>query len=120
MKIIVDTNILLDSVKFGVDIFHDLAELGTPVTTDFCVEELKRLDRKEANLALRIIKHAKIKIINTSKLLQQVKPVDEKIVEIAKLTNSAVATNDKELIKRLKMNKIKVFRLRQKKYLSPA
>lgn len=120
MQIIVDTNILMNSVKFKVDFFENLAKFGKPVIPDFCIEELKKLEskHKEAKIALKIIKKINIEIAKTSDSIKDIKMNDDRIIKLAKKTKSAVATNDEELIKRLKMKKIRVLRLKQKRYLS--
>jgi len=82
---------------------------------DKTLEELEKLikgnkekDKKAAKLAKQLIKKNKVKIINT-----QGKNVDEIIIKI-KDKDTIVATQDKELRKKLKGD---VIVLRQKKYL---
>ena len=118
-KILVDTNFLLIPFQFKVDIFKEIDRIIDEkyeiCVVDKTLEELEKLikgnkekDKKAAKLAKQLIKKNKVKIINT-----QGKNVDEIIIKI-KDKDTIVATQDKELRKKLKGD---VIVLRQKKYL---
>ena len=118
-KILLDTNFLLVPFQFKVDIFKEIDRIIDEKYELFIVdktkEELEKLikggkekERKAARLALQLIKKFNIKIINT-----QGDNVDDIIVNL-KDKDTIVATQDKELRKRLRGD---VIVLRQKKYL---
>lgn len=116
MKIILDTNFLLLPAQFKIDIFQELKN-NELIIFDLAIRELKKIARSKgkaginANIALKLIKNKKIKIIKARG------KVDKAIIDYAKNFNCWVATNDKKLIKALKKNEIKIIRLRQKKFL---
>jgi len=116
MRVILDTNFLLVPVQFRVDIFKELKG-NDLITLDLCVKELQKISkskRKEASaasIALGLVKKRKIRIIKAKP------PTDSALLNYAKRNNCTVATNDRKLIKGLKNNKIKIIRLRQKKYI---
>ena len=118
-KVLFDTNFLLIPGQFKVDIFKEIDRIIDEkyeiFVVDKTLEELEKLikgnkekDKKAAKLAKQLIKKNKVKIINT-----QGKNVDEIIIKI-KDKDTIVATQDKELRKKLKGD---VIVLRQKKYL---
>ncbi|MEK6835734.1 MAG: PIN domain-containing protein [Nanoarchaeota archaeon] len=108
--IVLDTNIILDAIKFKVDLFQELKRICNfnynVAILDKTLDELK--DKKNSKLALALIKKYKIKIIKTNQGY-----VDDILAKLNK--NYIVATNDKGLKKLLK-NKHYIT-LRQKKYL---
>lgn len=122
LKIILDTNILMAPGKFGVGIFSQLDKLLDEkykvYTLDKVIKELENLSKKRdkegkaARLGLQLIKEEKIKEIRTKE-----KNTDESLLQESEKENRIIATNDKELIKKLKEGHRKVIRLRQKKYL---
>jgi len=108
--IIVDTNLLPELEK--TDIFKELkkfSEFGEIVLFEGSLRELKKL--KKSKLILEIIKRNKIKIIKTRESY-----VDNAILNNADPKKDAVATNDKKLIKKLKLKNVNVIRLRQRRY----
>ena len=111
-KVILDTDFLLTSLSFGVDLISEIDRIcDFPYEIciiDKTVDELK--NKKLGKLALQIIKG--FNIIETKKD----KDVDELIFKLEK-DNIIVATQDKELKKKLKREKIPVITIRQKKYL---
>lgn len=121
MNIILDTNMVVSAAKFAVDVFEQAEKFGKPVLLDVCASELKKLAKEgngHANLALRLIEKKHINIINTNKRVGI--GVDKIILDVARRNRWAVATNDKGLIEKLRTARIKVLRLRQKKYLIEA
>ncbi|MDI6798381.1 MAG: ribonuclease VapC [Candidatus Aenigmarchaeota archaeon] len=121
-KVILDTNFLISSFFFKVDFLDEIKNLVGEslefLTLDSVVSELnrigetKRKDSKYAKLALKFLKQEKIKVIRS-----KAKNADEAILGVAD-ENCIVATNDKELRKRLKTFKAKVIYLRAKKHLA--
>jgi len=109
--IIIDTNIIIDCKNLMKEI-KKFSEFGEPVILDTTIKELERMKNRKGNLALELIKQYNIKIIKSNE-----KSTDEGIINIA-TKNDLVATNDKNLIKKLKLKGIGVLRLRQKKYLT--
>ena len=109
MKIILDTNFLIDCAKFHIDYSLELKEHEL-FTLNLIVEELEKLIKQKkgthAKLALQILKHKSIKVLKTKE-----GHVDAIIVD---MKGYAVATNDLELKKKLKA---KIFTIRQKKYI---
>lgn len=116
--IIIDTNVLMELEN--VDVFEQLknfSEFGEPAILSVSLDELKRIGTRKAKFSLRVIKildnfDPKIKIIKTYE-----KNCDRAILKYARPFKDAVATNDKELIKALKLNNVKVIRIRQKRRL---
>jgi len=79
---------------------------------DKTLDELENLNKKEARAAIKLIKIREIKEIKTKKN----KIVDDLILGLTD-KNIVVATQDKELKRRLKEKNIPLIVLRQKKYL---
>ena len=111
-KIILDTDFLLTSLKFKVDLISEIERIldfkYKIFVIDKTLDELK--NKKLEKLALELIK--RFNIIETKKD----KIVDDLILEL-KDDNIIVATQDKELKKKLKREKIPIITIRQKKYL---
>lgn len=116
MRIILDTDFIVNSIKYKIDIDENLKN---SIDSNFkvCIidktlEELKNINNQNAKIALKLIKLRKYNIIKTKKD----KIVDELIKE--KTTkNDIVATQDKELKKALNKKSIKTLSIRQKKYI---
>jgi len=124
--IILDTNFLFVPYLFKIDILDEFYNI---INTSFeililkdSIEELKRKlmniksekQRKEIEMALEYAKNFKVIDVDFNKSLS----VDDKIVEFALLNNCIVATNDKELRKKLKRLGIPIICVRGKKYLT--
>ncbi|MBI5347579.1 MAG: DNA-binding protein [Candidatus Aenigmarchaeota archaeon] len=113
MKVILDTNILMLPEQRKIDVFKYDA-----IVLEQSVRELKKIAKsrskhgRAAKVALELIKRPGVKIVDHKKHM-----TDNAILDYAKLHSCAVATNDKELIKKLKAEKIKIIRMRQMKYL---
>ena len=123
-SMLLDTNMLLAAVQFKADIFAK-----NSFTLSSCIDELKKLSKgkskdvthkrrsrlsTDAKLMLELLKKNKIPVSATAK------KGDAAIIDYATKRGCAVATNDKELIEKLKQRKVKVYRLRQKKMLVEA
>lgn len=123
-KIILDTNFLLIPAQFRVDIFSEIRRICDftykILILDKSIQELENIitkgkgkEKQEAKVTLELIKQKNIEILKTERSIY----VDDYIVELAKKSNYIIATQDRALIQRLKLYKIKVISLRQKKYL---
>lgn len=117
-KIILDTNFLLIPAQFRLDIFEKLREFGSEfVVLSPSIGELKKISvnkgkvSQQAKIAIELVKKRNIRVHEAKE-----KSADDAILKFAVDNGYIVATNDKKLIKRLKMNEIKIIRLRQKKY----
>ena len=109
MKIILDTNFLIDCAKFHIDYSQELKEYKL-FTIKPIVKELEKLIKQKkgthAKLALQILKHKGIKVLETKE-----GHVDDLLVD---MKGYAIATNDLNLKKRFEG---KIFTIRQKKYI---
>ncbi len=94
LKIILDTSFIIDSVKYKVDIEDNLKDLFLEPFELFIIDKtLGELDKKRLrNLILKLLKNLKI-------LPSKTNHVDDEIIN---LDGYVVATNDKELKRRLK------------------
>ena len=110
--IVLDTNIILDSIKFKVDLFEEIKRICdfqyNITVLNKTIEELE--DKKNSKLALQLLKKKNVLIIKT-----QQGYVDDLLLKLD--DKHIIATNDKELKKRLKKSNKILITLRQKKYL---
>jgi rRNA-processing protein FCF1 len=112
MKTLLDTNFLLDIVKFRIS----LDELNF-FTLSSCIDELntiansRKKDAVHARIALKMMQKKNIKAIKVKE------KGDNAILKYARANNCSVATNDRNLIKHLKKLNIQIIRIRQKKFL---
>ena len=121
-RVLLDTNFLLLPVQFKLDIFSLIPEVLEDKVEFFVVsnviEELKQLakskgkDGRASNVTLSLLKTRKVEVIKTGG-----KSCDDALTKVAKDKGMIVATNDKELRKRLKSMGVKTIYLRSKKYL---
>ncbi|MBI2507720.1 hypothetical protein HYV89_02095 [Candidatus Woesearchaeota archaeon] len=111
MRIILDTNFLINCAKFHIDYCEQLKEHRI-YTLDAVVRELEKLIKqkkaKHAKLALQILRQKQIKIIKT----ENQDDVDSLLISFK---GYAIATADRELKNKLKGKKI--FVIRQKKFI---
>lgn len=115
MKIVIDTNFWIYVVLNKIRIFEEL--LGYEIyTLDKVLQELKQISKKKskhgiaAKVALEMIEKFNVKIISASK------SADEKLIELAK-QGFIIATNDAELLKKIKNLGGKTAQIRQNKYI---
>ena len=110
--IVLDTNIILDSIKFKVDLFTELKRVcDFPYKIAVLDKTLQELEnKKNSKLALELTKKKKVQIIKT-----QEGYVDNILLRLD--DSYIIATNDKELKNKLKKDNKKIITLRQKKYL---
>ena len=112
MRLILDTNFLIHSITYRIDIIDELRRVldfnYEIYILDKTIEELKKINSLESQIAQKLV--TKFKIIKTTKGY-----VDDILVNIS-TKNDVIATQDKILKKRLKEKNIKVLIIRQKKY----
>lgn len=124
LKVILDSNFLFIPAKFQIDVFEDLAKLLNqrfePVLLSSIYQELKTMAekgvpsrRRQASLALKLAE--KCKLVNVEKHVEETN--DDVILRIAILWKSPVATNDRELRRKLRARAIPVIYLRSKNRL---
>ncbi|GEM_PF-991626 len=120
MKLLLDTNFLIDCIRFRIDFFHALSELEdleglievyVPL---FCIKETEKLVKSkkvgEARLVLEMLKDPRIKILGAEKIGS----VDTCLLGYAR-EGYSVATNDKKLLNRLRKEKIRSIRIRDRR-----
>ncbi|MGD9130555.1 MAG: hypothetical protein PVH73_03150 [Candidatus Bathyarchaeota archaeon] len=124
IKVVLDANFFFVASQFNVDVFEELANLLNrrfePVILSSTQKELQGLaessspkQRKQAQLALRLAE--KCRVVAVEKGLAET--YDDVIVRVAAECKSPVATNDRELRKRLRKVGVPVIFLRQKQRL---
>ncbi|MEM5853978.1 MAG: PIN domain-containing protein [Candidatus Aenigmatarchaeota archaeon] len=118
-KIFLDTNFLIDTIKFKVELERIKEFFNEP--TDFyilssCFEELKKIAESKgragncAKIAVQLIKTKNINVLETRE------SPDKAFLNIAD-KNTIIATNDSMLRKKLKERGIKTIYLRGRKKL---
>ncbi len=122
-KIILDSNFLFIPLQFRIDVSKELENLVgkfEPIVLSTTMEELKTLTkekpektRRQALLALKIAE--KCTLITVEK--DPVETYDDVILRKAKEWACLVATNDRNLRKRLRKESIPTIYLRQRKRL---
>lgn len=119
MKIAIDTNIFIYAARFKIDIFSQLKgnEIFIPESVIRELEKLsngKSANAKAAALALGILGEK----INEVKILpSNARIADDDLLELGK-KGYVIATQDRELIEKLKSAGCKIAYIRQKKYLA--
>ena len=121
-RVVLDTNFLIIALEFRIDIFQELSRVldvrFNVYILDKTINELEKLINKPKvnqftiNLVKSFIKRKNIKILRTSRNGY----VDDLILSL-KPGNLIVATQDKELKRKLKLKDIPIIIIRQKKYL---
>jgi len=121
-KIVLDTSFLVDSIKFKIDLEEIDKLVSQPyklLTINSVIKELEKLsakegrDSKNAKIALKLVKSKRIKILK-SKVLKSKGSTDKAIIKLSD-KKTIVATDDRELRKKLKNLGIKTIYLRAKK-----
>ena len=121
-KVLLDTNFLLIPYQFRVDIFSQIDRVLTAryglFVLDKTVDELKKIvkeqkgkDRDAARIALKLIAIKNLEIIKTTGGVM----TDDAILEISSKSDFIVATQDKDLKRRLINQGTTLIILRQKK-----
>lgn len=122
-KILLDTNFLMVPGLFGVDVIEKINQVcdfsyvlcvldKTKKELSDIIKKQSGKDKTSAKIASQMIEKYKLETIDTS---DDDGYVDDLLVKYGK--KNIVATNDINLIKRLKEKNISVLRLRQKKYV---
>jgi hypothetical protein len=118
LSILLDTNFLLDMLRYKVDfsIFDNIEEKVELFVSSETLREIKSMANRKtkegrlALIALKLIESQKIKIVQSFK-----KEVDEDLLALAKKEGFIVATNDKDLKEKLKKENVRIICLRNKK-----
>lgn len=124
IKVVLDANFFFIALQYNIDIFEELADLLNrrfePVVLSSTQKELQGLaksrspkQQKQAQLALRLAE--KCRVIAVEKGLKET--YDDVIVRVSAEWKSPVATNDRELRKRLRKVGVPVIFLRQRQRL---
>lgn len=122
-KVYLDTNFLLIPVQFKVDIFEELGRIiaGNPqiLVLEPVMRELEKLsetantkDKTASKVALQIIKQKHLKVVPSS-----LKSRADDAIILAAQKGDFVATQDKELKKRLKKKEVQIITLKNKSHL---
>lgn len=116
MKVILDTNFLIDCIRFKIDIESELMgnEMFVLESIIYEIEKITKRRTKEsslAKLALNYIKRKGLKILKSKE-----KDTDLSLLKYSK-KGYAIATQDKILKNKLKKEGGKVIYIRQKKYV---
>ncbi|MEM1602192.1 MAG: 30S processome protein Utp24 [Candidatus Bathyarchaeia archaeon] len=119
-KVIFDTNFLLLPIQFKIDVFSEIEGLigrFEPIVLSITVEELRRLldrgsekVRRQALSAMSLVERCKIMQAN----IRPGENYDDVLLRVAKEENCIVATNDRELRRKLRENNITTIFLREK------
>lgn len=126
VKVVLDSNFLLLAPIFRGDVFEEVDSLIGRRTEKIVLKpvhhELKRLSkegdlktRKQAETVLTIIERGALRVVEVD--LRPSETVDELIARVAVLWKCLVATNDRELRKRLVNSGVPVVYLRQRNRL---
>ena len=121
MQVILDTNALIYAARNKIDLVEELKRkfglIGVYVP-NLVINELKQIkatgkkvDRENADLALDILRHKKLPIIEMQGI------TDDEIAKWAEKNKAAVLTNDVELKFMLRDLGLTVFHIRQGKYI---
>jgi len=124
LKIILDANFFFIPAQFRLDIFDELANLLSkrfePILLSSTKKELQGLAQsnpkiqKQALLALKFAE--KCSFVNVNK--ESDETYDDVVVRVAADWKCPVATNDKEMKKRLRERRVTTIFLRQKRRLA--
>ncbi|MEM1989669.1 MAG: hypothetical protein QW782_03425 [Candidatus Bathyarchaeia archaeon] len=119
-KVIFDTNFLLLPIQFKIDVFSEIEGLigrFEPIVLSITVEELRRLLDRESEKVRRQVLSA-MSLVERCKIMQaNIRPgenYDDVLLRVAKEENCIVATNDRELRRKLRENNITTIFLREK------
>ncbi|OYT45037.1 hypothetical protein CW711_06055 [Candidatus Bathyarchaeota archaeon] len=119
-KVILDLNFLFVPVHFKIDIFEAIEELVgrfEPVVLSTTLDELRRISESGSEKVRREAKLVKL-LASRCRLMEVQRGVgetcDDVVVRVAKELGCAVATNDRELRRRLRREGITTIFLRGK------
>ncbi len=119
MRVLLDTNFLIDAVKFKIDLreIDELVGKNELAVLSSVVRELVRISKgssgvsRYARVVLNLMKEQKMKVLKSEMI------PDNAMLELSD-ENTLVATNDIELRKRLKAIGRKTIYLKSKKHLA--
>ncbi len=125
-RIILDTSFLMVPFQFGVDIISDIKRVAdfryklfivdkTQDELEHIIEVQTGKNRDAARFAMTILKKEDITILPTENKTH--KNVDSLIVDLVDEDDDIVATQDKELKRRLREKHVRIIELRQKSHL---
>jgi len=125
LRVILDSNFLFIPFQFQVDVFEELKKLLNqqfdPVLLQPTYQELLRMAehgppklRQQASLALKLAEKCSIVSVET----HCGENPDDLILRVSKEWGCPVATNDRELRKRLRREGVPTIFLRQRAYLA--
>ena len=118
-RILLDTNFLIDLIKFKVEFEKFLEIFEEPIELSILSSSIKELEKiasgkgKSSNLAKLALETIKLKKVN---VLENEEEPDKAFLSIAD-KNTIIATNDSKLRKKLRKLGIKTIYLRGKKRL---
>ena len=116
MKIILDTNFLIDCIRFKIDVKSELAgnELFVLDSIVFEIEKITKRRTKESSLAKLALDYIKRKDLKTFKSKE--KNTDMSLLNYSK-KGYVIATHDRVLKNKIKKIGKKVIFIRQKRYV---
>ena len=116
MKVILDTNFLVDCVRFKIDINSELSgnELFVLDSVVFELEKITKRGSKESTLAKMALDYVKGKGL---KILKSKEKSTDKSLQNYSEQGYAIATHDRVLKNKIKSDGGKVIYLRQKRYV---
>jgi rRNA-processing protein FCF1 len=123
-RVFLDTNFIVQSTKWKVDFFREMKRiLDFPheiVVLDKVIDELEKLKeqggkkREDAGVALAVLNRRNVRVVKST----NAGSVDTQILKAAERRKEPVATQDKELKRRLKAKGVPVVIIRQRSHLS--
>lgn len=120
MIVILDTNMLMAVEQFGINLFSELDRIikreHKPVIPKSILNEIQNIYKNGKGENKRAASVA-LKLADKCEEIETESQGDDAIIEVADKGDTMVATNDSELIKRLKNNNIPVIILRQQSHL---
>ena len=121
LKIVVfDSSAILMLFEYNINLKQELVKLlgnYKIVVPSKIVEELKFLSEKGKGKKKQYAKPALLLIKNYNIIIDKSKNADDSVLNVAKKLNGVIFSNDKELKKKAKKEKIKTIFMRNKKYL---
>jgi rRNA-processing protein FCF1 len=113
MRLVLDTNFIIDIMKFKIDLWASEYELYTFSEVLKELEKIAKTNARDAKFARLALQHVKnIKIING-----EGRSVDDMLFNASKNKINIIATNDAALRKKIKSIGGRVAFIRQRKYV---
>lgn len=113
MEVLLDANMLMTPIQHGVDVFSELQRLGFTrcLVPRPVLHEINTLAQKAAGKDKRAARVG-ASLARRCHIVEIREPADDAILSLAQEREASVATNDVELIRRLKENGVRVVRMR--------